>query len=287
MAPGTASRDNTAGGTLFFRFTVDPLSNFTTENYFAAFQLFEDGTERLAIGNDFGPWAYSAFNTTSGFVDLNSSNPESGAPYELVRAGVRRTIVFRVDYVPGDVDLVSVWLEPDLSLPEFAQQAVLLTTFTADASFDELRLREGNLGAGDGWTFSNLAVSELSPFGQPVTFAQLYPGLDPDGDANGDGLSNYLHYASGDNPLNPVLRPSTVGDLYTHTSRIDGSDVFFSGYEFSTDLSGFAPMVEGLHYRILSTSKLTQGVIETTIQVLFDPSDDPKVFWRHGFSNAR
>lgn len=276
------SRDDTAGDTLFFRYTVDPLSDFTTENYFAAFQLYEGGAERLGVGNAWVTGAYSVFLTSVGDLDLNSANPEPGVNYEFVRSGVPRSLVFRVDFVPGGPDNVSVWLSPDVGLPEFAQEPELLTQFTVNCTFDEVLLRNG--GGGTGWEFSGMEISELSPFATPVTFAGLHPGLDPNGDENGDGLTNYHHYASGDDPVNPVLLPTLLGDLYSHPVRINGSDVFYN-YEFSTDLQNFVVMIPGIHYTVDSTSSLGPNVREVTIEVLFDPNAEARVFWRHRFDS--
>src|SRR5436309_9973280 len=60
---GAVKRDDTSSGTLYFKFHVDPLSDVSMEEYFAGFQLFENGTERLGIGNSPKAWAYSAFKT--------------------------------------------------------------------------------------------------------------------------------------------------------------------------------------------------------------------------------
>ena len=153
-----ASRDNAAADTLYFRYFLgSPASNNSNENYFAAMQLFEAGAERLGVGNAWGAWAYSAFGVTGGDRDLNSATPEPGQSYQLVRGTDNTLIVFRIDYVPGGDDNVTVWLNPNLSLTEAAQPAALRTTFAANASFNELRLREG--GGGAGWTFSNMAVA--------------------------------------------------------------------------------------------------------------------------------
>ena len=172
---GLLQRSNSSTDTLYFKFHVDPLSGATTEPYFAAFQLFEGNHERLAVGNALSAWAYGAFNTmetgasnqlsdyTFG-IDLNSSAPDpSGVGtffnYELVHPGIERTIVFKVQYVAGGDDLVTVWLNPDLrpSATEASQLASLTTHFKANASFDQIHLRHG--GGGDGWIFSEMAIA--------------------------------------------------------------------------------------------------------------------------------
>ena len=91
------------------------MSDVGTEEYFAAFQLYEGDQERLGVGNSLKAWAYSAFNTATngefnkvfGDLDLRSSQPESAGPgallpYEFPRRGIERTIVFKVQYVPAE-----------------------------------------------------------------------------------------------------------------------------------------------------------------------------------------
>src|ERR1039457_3545315 len=53
---GVLRRDDSAKGVLYFKFHVEPLSDATTEEYFAAFQLYEGSRERLAVGNALRPW---------------------------------------------------------------------------------------------------------------------------------------------------------------------------------------------------------------------------------------
>jgi ligand-binding sensor domain-containing protein/signal transduction histidine kinase len=169
---GAVKRDDTSSDTLYFKFHVDPLSDATTEEYFAAFQLFEGDEGRLAVGNSLKAWAYSAFNTSEtgesnnifGDFDFHSSHPElSGLGtffnYELPRRGIERTIVLRVQYVPGGDDKVTVWLNPDLAIgaTEENQTNTLTTRFKANACFNEIRLRHG--GGGGGWTFSDMAIA--------------------------------------------------------------------------------------------------------------------------------
>lgn len=169
---GAVKRDDTSTGTLYFKFRVDPLSDVSKEDYFAAFQLYENDTERLAVGNSLKAWAYSAFNTSetgtnnhvTGDVDLFSSrpenyNPEDVQPYELPRRGTQCTIVFKVEYVPGADDMVTVWMNPNLArgATEENQLKSLTTRFKANASFNQIRLRHGGLG--DGWIFSDMEIA--------------------------------------------------------------------------------------------------------------------------------
>jgi|688.fasta_scaffold391742_2 MYXO-CTERM domain-containing protein len=154
----TLSRNDSSTDTLYFRYTVfQPASNTSNENYFAALQLHEGGDERVGVGNAWGAHAYSAFGTTVGDVDLNSANPEAGEDYQLVRSADITTIVFRIDYVASGVDNITVWLNPDFGLAENAQPSALTTTFTANATFNNLRLRHGNSGS---WDFRDISVSD-------------------------------------------------------------------------------------------------------------------------------
>ncbi len=154
----TLSRNASSTDTLYFRYTVyQPASNTSNENYFAALQLHEGGDERLGVGNGWGPHAYSAFATTGGDVDLNSANPEAGEDYQLVRDTDITTIVFRVDYVASGADNITVWLNPDFGLSENDQSLALTTTFTANATFNNIRLRHGNTNS---WDFRDISVSD-------------------------------------------------------------------------------------------------------------------------------
>ena len=167
---GAVKRDDSANDTLYFKFHINPISDASTEEYFAAFELYERDTERLGVGNALKAWAYSAFFNQSDtgmatkYEDLHSSRPEPSEPgfstnYELPRRGTQRTIVFKVQYESGGDDLVTVWLDPDLGpgANEVYQPESLTTRFNAHASFDEIRLRHG--GGGGGWIFSDMAVA--------------------------------------------------------------------------------------------------------------------------------
>lgn len=185
---GAIKRDDTSSDTLYFKFHVAPLSDVTTEEYFAGLELYAGDTERVGVGNAPKAWAYSAFfnptesaesRTVLSEVDLRSAQPEpaqSGAVvhYEFPRRGTERTIIFKVQYVPNGDDLVTVWLNPDLGpgANEVSQPDALTTRFNADASFDEIRLRHG--GGGAGWVFSDLVVA--TSFSDFVDTSSSKPG---------------------------------------------------------------------------------------------------------------
>ena len=169
---GAVQRSATNNDALYFKVHVDPLSDVAAEPYFAGFQLFEGDEPRLGVGNALEAWGYSAFetaetgpsNVVAGEFNLNSAHPEPVnlglfRPYELVRQGVERTIVFKVQYVPGGDDLVTVWLNPNLGRGDTDknQPENITTKFTAKAAFDQIRLRQN--GGGNGWIFSDMAIA--------------------------------------------------------------------------------------------------------------------------------
>ncbi len=169
---GKLKRDDTASDALYFRFRVDPLSDPADEPYFALFQLVETNQMRLGVGNALEAWGYSAAYTSEigpsnkvfGEFNLRSAHPEAAPmgvtrPYELPSHNQPRTIVFKVQYVPKGEDLVTVWLEPNLTHGATAENQPdnITTKFKANASFDEIRLCHG--GNGNGWIFSNMAIA--------------------------------------------------------------------------------------------------------------------------------
>jgi len=169
---GAVKRTSTNDDALYFKFKVDPISDVHAEPYFAGFQLFEGDDERLGVGNALEAWAYSAYqtaetgpsNSVAGEFNFKSTHPEPekpgvSLPYEIVHQGIPRTIVFKVQYVPGGDALVTVWLEPNLGrgATENNQPEALTTKLKAKATFDQIRLRHS--GNGNGWIFSDMAMA--------------------------------------------------------------------------------------------------------------------------------
>ena len=184
---GAVKRDDSANDSLYFKFHVDPQSDKDTEEYLAAFELFEGNSERLGVGNALKAWAYSAFfrtsdagdsNSLASYIDLHSARPESPAggssgSYQYPRRGTGATIVFKIQYIPGEDDLITVWLDPDLGpgANEASQAENLTTRFNANGSFDEIHL--GHAGRGGGWTFSDLTIA--TSFNDFVDFSGSRP----------------------------------------------------------------------------------------------------------------
>jgi hypothetical protein len=232
---GAVKRDDSANDTLYFKFHIDPLSDTGTEEYFAAFELFEGDAERLGIGNALKAWAYSAFfhgdqagdsNSAAGYIDLHSSNPESSAggasgSYQYPQRGVGATIVFKIQYVPGEDDLVTVWLNPDLGpgANEAYQPESLTTRFSANGSFDELRLRHG--GGGGGWTFSDLAIA--TSFSDFVDASSARPSEATPGPVGGARAVSFQSWRKEQGlPQGPVRAVAQTSDGYLWVGSDEG-----------------------------------------------------------------
>ena len=180
---GRLKRDDKANDALYFKFRVDPLSDPADEPYFALFQLVETNQMHLGVGNALEAWGFSAAyasetgpsNRTDvadfGEYNLHSAHPEAAGlgrsrPYELPSHDQPRMIVFKVQYIPGGEDLVTVWLDPQLTYGATAenQPENITTKFKANARFDQIQLTHGGTGGthhdgGNGWIFSDMAVA--------------------------------------------------------------------------------------------------------------------------------
>jgi ligand-binding sensor domain-containing protein/signal transduction histidine kinase len=232
---GAVKRDDSANDTLYFKFHVDPLSDTNSEEYFAAFELFDGDAERLGIGNAMKAWAYSAFfhadeagetNRVADYIDLHTSKPESGTDrnsgsYQYPRLGVGATIVFKIQYIPGEDDLVTVWLNPDLGpgANEAYQPEGLTTRFNANASFDEIRLRHA--GGGGGWSFSDLAIA--TSFSDFVDASSARPSDTASGVASGTLAFSFQSWQKEQGlPQSPVRALVQTHDGYLWIGSDDG-----------------------------------------------------------------
>jgi ligand-binding sensor domain-containing protein/signal transduction histidine kinase len=242
---GAVKRDDSANDTLYFKFHLNPLSDITTEEYFAAFELYEADAERVGVGNAFKAWAYSAFlarddasdASKGSYIDLRSSKPEpavggNASGYEFPRRGVERTIVFKVQYIAGGDDLVTVWMDPDLGpgANEVYQADTLTTRFNADASFDEIRLRHG--GGGGGWLFSDMAIA--TSFSDFVDTSSAKPGVAMPGGSMGNAPLSFRSWQREQGmPHNSLRALAQTGDGYLWLGSDDGLSRF-DGVRFTS-----------------------------------------------------
>lgn len=126
--------------------------------------------------------------------------------------------------------------------------------------------------------------------GAYVTFAFLHPSLAPTADANGNGISNFLEYATGIDPSAPddsSVRPrlSTSGGFrfLTSSQRSNAADTT-AFWQTSTTLASnsWQKMVLGINYTIDSTSNPTPSRQQTVLKLL---DVDSRRFYRQGFSD--
>lgn len=166
------SRDNTSQSTLYIRFTIDPITDLAskqTGNFEAGLVFAESDGYNLGIGTAWNTWGYSAFNAAdtglangfTGEFDLSSKEPITAGLswFEPPRYGVPRTLVVRVQFVPGDNDHITIWLEPNLEAgaTENLIPQEQTTSIRANASFDRILLH--HRGVGSGWRFGNIAIA--------------------------------------------------------------------------------------------------------------------------------
>jgi signal transduction histidine kinase len=178
-------RDDESSGTLYLKFRVDPQSDGMIEvqlaaRYYAGLVFRKGDRDHFGVGNARDALGYSAFapsfnypRNLPGELNLRTAKLELGTnPYQAPRRGALATLVVKIDYVPNGEDLVTVWLDPDLSpgATENKQSEEIATRFKVDASFDQLRLAHS--GIGPGWTFDQLAVATAFDDFVPVPFWQ-------------------------------------------------------------------------------------------------------------------
>ncbi|MGJ8672355.1 choice-of-anchor Q domain-containing protein, partial [Rubritalea sp.] len=172
----------------------------------------------------------------------------------------------------------------------------------APTTAGDLRLRTGSpaINAGDGISgFSTntttydlvgntrfVGTIDLGAYeGAYTTFANDFPALNANDDANGNGLSNYLDYAMGVDPTTIADSNSgtkLIGDRLTFNSRAYAADVR-STFKKSTDLSTWSPMVENVDYTHVQTNN--NGVQDqVTIQLTNELLAEPTLFFTEEFT---
>ncbi len=129
-----------------------------------------------------------------------------------------------------------------------------------------------------------------APLPPGTTFGGLFPGLDPFGDENGDGVSNYHSYAAGFLPAATLewgkwRRYFSAGGqfFYEFTRRFNADDVYTS-YQESMDLIHWDPVLPGIDFVVEDVTFLAIDREKITLRLLFEPSTQPILFWRQIFS---
>ncbi|MCS7090181.1 MAG: histidine kinase [Limisphaera sp.] len=213
VMPGALSRDDTASDRLYLRLHVKPLDEVPHVDTEVGLELWQDHHLQMGIGKARGAMGYSAYlrmSRANGVErrveprDLRSSQPEpddseAAGGFEMPRRDRGRTLVSKIQYIPGGEDLVTAWLDPDLGpgANEAQQPESLRTEFYADASWDRIILR--CRGPGNGWWFSDLAVG--------TTFHDFVESSSAPLMLQSDPMDRLPIYDSRSWPLAPALQP--------------------------------------------------------------------------------
>jgi Glycosyl hydrolases family 31/PA14 domain/Domain of unknown function (DUF5110) len=142
-ASGTIGGGN-VGGTLYVRFLMRAVSANHNGEYGGLHLSRGTDDTGVLIGNAWNALAFSLdYTPTSTEVDLRN-NSGTGA-YLFVDNNVH-LIVAKITYAPGGDDTLTVWLDPNVTLPEAGQNsaATYVGSVTGDLSFDRFFLRGGN-----------------------------------------------------------------------------------------------------------------------------------------------
>lgn len=168
-----------SSGTLYYSFTAELRAFGNGENpggSFGGLHLYYQGGERLLVGNAWNAWAWSGAGGIPDF-DLNSANPEDGAPYEFIDLNTPSQIVVRIDFNADADDNITVWLDP-VAADEGSQPAALTTTTTGNVPFDAIHLRSGNDATE--WDLTNITFgttfADVAAVPEPGSFALLALG---------------------------------------------------------------------------------------------------------------
>lgn len=124
-------------------------------------------------------------------------------------------------------------------------------------------------------------LSQQFRIDDPLDFSALYPGLDRDGDANGNGLSNFADYALGADPAGlsrPDLLPKMEGRNLIVNQRANCADLSL-GIEISADGRTWGPLLEGATF-LRTASEETLAGVRHTLQV---PTLGSRIFYRQVF----
>lgn len=113
-----------------------------------------------------------------------------------------------------------------------------------------------------------------------TSFASLHPGLDPLGDANNNGINNFLDYAAGADPTATAGPGLTVAqDRFTLRRRPHGTDLVRQ-LEGSLDLIDFVPLTEGRDYEVIERREFPPARIEIELRPLAPWDAAPAFFLR-------
>lgn len=204
--------------TVYARFSLafhDLNGETGTGGGFGGLQFFLGNNEKPIVGNNWTSLNWSLDAQGSGIFDLS--------PVTTIVLDEWHTIVERVDFSPGGNATVAVWLDPDLSQTE-VNQPNAPTTLSADATFDNIRLRCGNGTAS--CTFSNVTISATTLFKTPAapTFQGFVPGINAPSAPVGTPISAEVLFGSYGIAANNVAL-TLDGNTVTPTVAVTASSI--------------------------------------------------------------
>jgi len=157
-------------GTLYYSFLARNASTSLdgTED-FAGVQLYRNGAEVFAAGNNWDAWAYSTFGI-GGDGDLlrPSDNGWKAMDNDI------HLFVVKIQFAAGGDDTVTVWMDPDLTQTEAGQpNTVYRRTVTGDASFNQVAVRSGSSDNNNSWDFDEIRFAgtwgDVTPTAPAIT----------------------------------------------------------------------------------------------------------------------
>lgn len=146
---------STSTNTLYTRFSMtffDVNGETGGGGAFGGLHFFQDNTEHLLTGNNWGSTNWSAEAQGSGAPDL--------LPITPIMLGEWHTMVVKSVYSANANTAETIWLDPDFTKSE-ANQPQAPLTISMDNTFNNIRLRCGNGGAFA--EFTNVVIAATAP----------------------------------------------------------------------------------------------------------------------------
>lgn len=211
-------------GTIYYRVDMTRSSSAT----WGGISGFDFGGERLFFG-------VNGANAATDTVSIEESGISGTSGSISLTDGQTYTMIAKIDF---DGDLVSLWIDPDLTRPEIENPADVTRAYTGTNWNTAVRA-----GSGGEVTWDNLAVTtswvELDFLdddndGMPNGYENangLNPNLnDASDDLDGDTLSNLIEFQNGTLPNNPDSDNDGLRDDYE-----SGGGTWVSATETGTD----------------------------------------------------
>ncbi len=197
--------------TLYLSFSLRSL-NDTTKDKFAGVVLYREGQEVFGLGNDYASETFSFWTSDGNGIGI-------GDVPVTVDSDVHK-IVMRIDFDADGPETIKVGLNPFCLRSEDRQPDHIWTAFEHELSFDEIRIRSGNMDCT--WEFDDLRIG--------TDWASVTPSDDRPG--------SYIERIT----ANP-LPPGQAEMIHDGVARFWPSGVDQSSVEPSLTLAGTRPSI--------------------------------------------